>query len=734
MSNVQLGYTQVIDPISFKSIPSGKIYIGEYGTLPNPANAGTWKQAYFVNSDGTRTAASQPIATNAAGYAVDGSGNIKTIQVDGKHSILVQSSLGVTKFSSQKVSSDYQLITDDLSGSSGDAMIGVGNGLTQQSINDQFHDDYISQKPIVIVLTGQSNAAGKFAGGPNPASSKVKTWDGGTSSWGGSSYLAAPWNRSAPNGNSGRSNVGLAFAHRLAEETGRPVYLIFDASGGQSILQWVPASQPRYVGIKAKVELALASTELTAFGITKIDYLIYAQGEEDALTMDMATYRTNFAALDTQFRAESWMDDETPIFIMGMSGLHSRYEPYLAQMTYGAINNRNCVWVNSSGLKTPFDANNTYIISITSAFDFNILDTITASGVTARIIDIDDTVSPALIYVDQASGVPPNSGTINSSSGGSTTIAAATVVNSDYTHFLGNSLWENGYYRLWYALNDRAVTHRQFAPAFASRVLGVWDGGADAIAKFDNLVGYSSRNGGIGVTDNFTGDGATTTFNLTVYGGTISSVTVAGVATTAYTLSGTSLNPTIVFTVAPANSAAIVVSYTQAINGPAAVGSISWGYRCHSDGNYSLAGGYLVRNGALTNYSFAWGRESTQDDSADYCGLFGYQNSQLNSYQFVAGRGHTIADSGGAAVGLFSTYTTAQGDNVMWQVGVGTTTSNRKNGITVRKSGAVEICGNHTATPTQNKDIVLKYQSDTLVRIEMRGNDGVVRGANITIA
>lgn len=103
MSNVQLGFTQIIDPVSFKPVLSGKIYIGEYGTLPNPSNSGTWKQAYFVNSDGTRTAASQPIATNAAGYAVDGSGNIKSVQVDGKYSILVQNALSVTKFALPKV-------------------------------------------------------------------------------------------------------------------------------------------------------------------------------------------------------------------------------------------------------------------------------------------------------------------------------------------------------------------------------------------------------------------------------------------------------------------------------------------------------------------------------------------------------------------------------------------------------------------------------------------------------
>lgn len=127
MSNVQLGYTQVIDPISFKSIPSGKIYIGEYGTLPNPANAGTWKQAYFVNSDGTRTAASQPIATNAAGYAVDGSGNIKSVQVDGQYSILVQSSLGATKFSAAKVA---PLVSAE--------QVDIGNGRTQADKNADF--------------------------------------------------------------------------------------------------------------------------------------------------------------------------------------------------------------------------------------------------------------------------------------------------------------------------------------------------------------------------------------------------------------------------------------------------------------------------------------------------------------------------------------------------------------------------------------------------------------------
>lgn len=128
MSNVTLNYAQIIDPLSFKSINLAKIYIGEHGTLPNPANASTWKQAYFVNSDGTRTAASQPIRTNAAGYAVDGSGNIKTIQVDGEYSLLVQDQFNATKFSTAKAAD----IWSDLAGNAGATLIGTSSGMSVQ--------------------------------------------------------------------------------------------------------------------------------------------------------------------------------------------------------------------------------------------------------------------------------------------------------------------------------------------------------------------------------------------------------------------------------------------------------------------------------------------------------------------------------------------------------------------------------------------------------------------------
>lgn len=482
----------------------------------------------------------------------------------------------------------------------------------------------IAGTPLVVVITGQSNAVGVRTGGPNPASAKVKTWDGITGAWGGSDINGYPWRRVQPDGNSqdggetGCNNTALSFAHRLADETGRPVYVIFDAYSGQPISQWVGSgtSSVRYAAIKAKVVAALASPELASKGITKIDYLLWAQGEDNALTDDFASYAAQFSTLDTQFRAESWMTDKTPMLVMGMSGLHNRYQIWQAQLNHCENINRHCIYVNSAGLKTQFEIDGT----------------------------------------------------------------------GDYTHWLGASLWELGYYRAYDALTDRGISHRASPVPFYSRGNGAWAGQADAIALFDNLVGYSCRTGGVGLTDTFTGDGSTTAFTLTL-DGVVSSVTVAGVASTSWTQS----SPTLTFSSAPANGAAIVVTYSQAINGPAATGSISWGYRCNADGNYNMAGGYLSSVNNTANYDLLWGRSLTAISGASYGGGFGYQ-SQLNStYQFFAGRGHSPADSGGAAVGLFSKYTTAQTDNVIFQAGIGTSTSVRKNGFAVRKSGIVEI-------------------------------------------
>ncbi|ECO0428222.1 sialate O-acetylesterase, partial [Salmonella enterica subsp. enterica serovar Typhi] len=285
--------------------------------------------------------------------------------------------------------------------------------------------DILEQKVYIVVITGQSNAQGANSGGPNPASPHVKVWDGTTNTWGSSDYTQLPFSQSTPNGNGGNNNIALSFAHRLIDEhRNSKVYVIYDAVGGRPISDWVGSGTAsiRYAAIKAKVEAALATPELVAAGKTKIDYLIWAQGEEDALTDTIRVYRDKFKTLDTQFRSEAWMENHTPMFVMGMSGLHTRYQVWQGQLSYCENQNRNCIYVNSMGLKTQYDVSGT----------------------------------------------------------------------GDYTHWLGDSLWEHGYHRIWYALQERGITHRNQLASFYGRGTGPWDGQPDAIAMFSSLVSIDS--------------------------------------------------------------------------------------------------------------------------------------------------------------------------------------------------------------------------------------------------
>jgi hypothetical protein len=176
------------------------------------------------------------------------------------------------------------------------------------------------------------------------------------------------------------------------------------------------------------------------------------------------------------------------------------------------------------------------------------------------------------------------------------------------------------------------------------------------------------------------------------------------------------------------------VSSTFPLNGNAASGSITWGYQCDADGNYTFAGGYQVTTTNLCNYSFGWGRSITFNDTADYSGGFGYQNNLTNTYQFAAGRGHTPAHSGEFVAGLFSKYTSTQANAVIAQIGVGTTSANTKNALTVRADGTVELNADHTSDPAQNKEITFEWVSNTQLKVKMRGADGVVRSNTLTMA
>ncbi|EGO7251789.1 hypothetical protein IU821_003416 [Salmonella enterica] len=312
-------------------------------------------------------------------------------------------------------------------GSAEDIMLELGSshGAEYIGIGDTTVGEILRQKVYIIVITGQSNAVGANNGGPNPGNPKVKVWNPRNNSWGSSDFTQNPFAYSSPDGNKGNNNIALAFAHRLVDEhKAENVYIIYDAAGGRPIEDWTGegVNSVRYAAIKSKVEAAFMSPEISATGKTEIDFLIFAQGEANALTDTVSDYRTKLATLDKQFRAESWVSDTTPLFIMGMSGLHMRYQVWQAQVDYCENYNRNCIYVNSAGLKTQYDIDGT----------------------------------------------------------------------GDYTHWLGDSLWEHGYYRIWQALHERGVTHRHMLPAFYSRGVGIWNGDGVAISGFASLVSAGS--------------------------------------------------------------------------------------------------------------------------------------------------------------------------------------------------------------------------------------------------
>ncbi|POT29826.1 tail fiber domain-containing protein [Citrobacter braakii] len=283
----------------------------------------------------------------------------------------------------------------------------------------------LARRIFIIVITGQSNAQGANNGGPNPASDKIKVFDGKTGKWGSSDYTKSPFSQATPNGNGGNNNIALALAHRLVDELkAEKVFIVYDAAGGRPIEDWMEngVGSERYVAIKRKVEDALATPEIASTGKTEVDFVIYAQGEANALTDTVTSYRDKLAILDRQFRSENWMSDTTPLFIMGMSGLHTRYQVWQAQLNYCENVNRNCIYVNSAGLKTQYDIDGT----------------------------------------------------------------------GDYTHWLGESLWEHGYFRIWQALEERGVSHRHSLPAFSARGSGPWTGQSIAIANFGSLVSSGS--------------------------------------------------------------------------------------------------------------------------------------------------------------------------------------------------------------------------------------------------
>ncbi|QNM37888.2 maturation/adhesion protein [Citrobacter phage NS1] len=446
--------------------------------------------------------------------------------------------------------------------------------------------DIFEQKVYVVVITGQSNAQGANSGGPNPASPNVKVWDGTTNTWGVviiRNYLSpkAPLMVMA-----GITTLLWLLLIVYLINIGIPKFTLSTIllAGVLLTIGSVLALHP-FVTPQSKLK-RLHWLHLNYSLPVKLR-LITSSGRKGRRCTDWYHYGLpcSVSNLGYTIPFRSVDGESYPLFVMGMSGLHTRYQVWQGQLSYCENQNRNCIYVNSMGLKTQYDVSGT----------------------------------------------------------------------GDYTHWLGDSLWEHGYHRIWYALQERGITHRNQLAPFYGRGTGPWDGQPDAIAMFSSLVSI---------------DSATSQF--------------------------------------PTNSVA-------------ATGSITWGLNCAADGNYTFAGGHTVTTDNTCNYSAAWGRSISLGPGAQYSASFGRENNVTGNHQFAVGRGHTTSSDGETCLGTYSFYVSEQENKVKLQVGVGSSSSVKKNAITAREDGAVEINVSSSHEPAQKvkwysmQNLILRYVSKFVV-------------------
>ncbi len=129
-------------PRSFKAVANGKIYIGQIDTDPvNPANQ---IQVYLENEDGSHVPVSQPLIINAGGYPVYNGQIAKFVTVQG-HSMAVYDAFNAQQFYYPNVLKyDPDQLRQELSGSSGAALVGYGNATLNDVASSIYVPDFSS--------------------------------------------------------------------------------------------------------------------------------------------------------------------------------------------------------------------------------------------------------------------------------------------------------------------------------------------------------------------------------------------------------------------------------------------------------------------------------------------------------------------------------------------------------------------------------------------------------------
>lgn len=163
-------------------------------------------------------------------------------------------------------------------------------------------------RPIVVVVSGQSNANEEASFSWTPATNQFKWNWNGTPATTGTAFAA-------PSGST--ISLGSSFAKRLADTfPDRLVYVVNIALGGAGSNSWLPSPSPSpdmYATLKSNVEAAL-----TVLGLPTVDLFLWWQGETDA-ALGQTSYPAVFTQIQDRLKAETWWPRGTPALLMGVS-------------------------------------------------------------------------------------------------------------------------------------------------------------------------------------------------------------------------------------------------------------------------------------------------------------------------------------------------------------------------------------------------------------------------------
>jgi len=111
-------------PRTFNDVSNGKVYIGKADT--DPAKSENQIQVYLQNADGSKSAVPQPISLNSAGEAIYKGKSVKLVAGE-EHSLAAYDASNVRKlYFSNMLKYDLDLLTQQLEGPVGAALIGLG--------------------------------------------------------------------------------------------------------------------------------------------------------------------------------------------------------------------------------------------------------------------------------------------------------------------------------------------------------------------------------------------------------------------------------------------------------------------------------------------------------------------------------------------------------------------------------------------------------------------------------